>query len=136
MNEFMLRLLLFVMGIGYTIFGSAQNKLSGRILDEHKQGIDAAVVMLVSLPDSILVETKLTDSNGQFSFSLQKRKFILCVRALGYQEIRQNFTPTSSNNLPDIQMVPDEFVLKDVVITARNLMEKYKFMLHNLTLLI
>lgn len=119
MNEFMLRLLLFVMGIGYTIFGSAQNKLSGRILDEHKQGIDAAVVMLVSLPDSILVETKLTDSNGQFSFSLQKRKFILCVRALGYQEIRQNFTPTSSNNLPDIQMVPDEFILKDVVITAR-----------------
>lgn len=65
MNKFTHRLLLSCIGIGYTIFGSAQNKLSGRILDEHSQGFDAAVVMLISLPDNILVETTLTDSEGQ-----------------------------------------------------------------------
>ncbi len=119
MNKFTLRLLLFCIGIGYAISGSAQNKLSGRILDEHSQGADAVVVMLVSLPDNILVETTLTDSDGLFSLPLRKGNFLLYVRTLGYKEIKQNITITESANILDIQLEPDEITLKDVVITAR-----------------
>ncbi len=119
MNKFTLRLLLFCIGIGYAISGSAQNKLSGRILDEHSQGADAVVVMLVSLPDNILVETTLTDSDGLFSLPLRKGNFLLYVRTLGYKEIKKNITITESANILDIQLEPDEITLKDVVITAR-----------------
>ena len=119
MNKFTHRLLLSCIGIGYTIFGSAQNKLSGRILDEHSQGFDAAVVMLISLPDNILVETTLTDSEGQFFFPFRSGNFLLYVRTLGYKEIKQRITISESEKIPDIQLEPDEITLKDVIVTAR-----------------
>ena len=49
------------MAIGYAISGSAQTKVTGRVLDENCQGVDAAVVMLVASPGDVLVESVLTD---------------------------------------------------------------------------
>ena len=40
----------------------AQNYINGKILDIQKQELDAAVVMLVSLPENVLIETTVTDS--------------------------------------------------------------------------
>lgn len=115
-NKFTLQILLFCIGIGYA---NAQNKLSGKILDEHSRGVDAAFVMLISLPDSTLVATTLTDSDGQFFFPSQSRDFLLCVRTSGYKEIKKNITTSESENISDIRLEPDEIILKDVVITAR-----------------
>lgn len=119
MTKFTLRFLLFCIGIVYAVSGSAQNKLSGKILDEHTRGVDAAFVMLISLPDSTLVATTLTDSDGQFFFPSQSGDFLLCVSILGYKEIKKNITITGYENIPDIRLEPDEIILKDVVITAR-----------------
>ena len=47
----------------------AQNYINGRILDIQNQGLDAAVVMLVSLPENVLIETTVTDSTWAFSFA-------------------------------------------------------------------
>ena len=41
MNRFTLRLFLFCMAIGCAISGSAQTKVTGRVLDENRQGVDA-----------------------------------------------------------------------------------------------
>lgn len=119
MNKFAIRILLLSIGIGYAISGSAQNQISGRILDEQSQGVDAAVVMMISLPDSILVETTLTDSNGLYSLPLRIGDFLLYVRMLGYKEIQQNITIVKVGSIPDIQLTSDEINLEDVVITAR-----------------
>ena len=119
MNNFFIKKLLLCIGIGYAISVNAQNKISGRILDEYNQGADAAIVMLFTQPDSILAETTLTDGNGKFSFPLRIGKFLLCVRMLGYKEIKKEITIRENAEIPDMQLEPDEIVLKNVVITAR-----------------
>ena len=119
MSKFRLCLLFIIIGICHAITGTAQDKICGRILDEHKEGMDAAIVMLVSLPDNMLIETTLTDNEGMYFFPLQNGDFLLSVQVLGYKEIKQNISITNSYNIPDIHLVPDEIALEDVVITAR-----------------
>lgn len=119
MNRFTLRLFLFCMAIGYAISGSAQTKVTGRVLDENRQGVDAAVVMLVASPGDVLVESVLTDAAGQYSILQRKGEFLLCIRALGYKEVKRKMAIASADTLPDIQLEVEDVSLKDVVVTAR-----------------
>ncbi len=119
MNRFTLRLFLFCMTIGYAISGSAQTKVTGRVLDENRQGVDAAVVMLVASPGDVLVESVLTDAAGQYSILQRKGEFLLCIRALGYKEVKRKMAIASADTLPDIQLEVEDVSLKDVVVTAR-----------------
>lgn len=119
MNIWLRKIILSCIIMGYALSVNAQNTVNGRVLDEHHQGADAAIVMLFTQPDSILAETTLTDGNGMFSFPLRKGKFILCVRMLGYREIKREITIREDMKIPDMQLEPDEIVLKNVVITAR-----------------
>ena len=119
MNRFTLRLFLFCMAIGYAILGSAQTKVTGRVLDENRQGVDAAVVMLVASPGDVLVESVLTDAAGQYSILQRKGEFLLCIRALGYKEVKRKMAISSADTLPDIQLEVEDVSLKDVVVTAR-----------------
>ena len=86
----------------------AQNYINGRILDIQKQEIDAAVVMLVSLPEKVLIETTVTDSTGCFHLPVHKGEFLLCIRTLGYKEIKKNITITGPTAIPNIYLEPDE----------------------------
>ena len=119
MNRFTLRLFLFCMAIGCAISGSAQTKVTGRVLDENRQGVDAAVVMLVASPGDVLVESVLTDAAGQYSILQRKGEFLLCIRALGYKEVKRKMAIASVDTLPDIQLEVEDVSLKDVVVTAR-----------------
>ena len=107
------------MAIGCAISGSAQTKVTGRVLDENRQGVDAAVVMLVASPGDVLVESVLTDPNGQYSILQRKGEFLLCIRALGYKEVKRKIAIASADTLPDIQLEVEDVSLKDVVVTAR-----------------
>ncbi len=119
MNRFTLRLFLFCMTIGCAISGSAQTKVTGRVLDENRQGVDAAVVLLVASPGDVLVESVLTDAAGQYSILQRKGEFLLCIRALSYKEVKRKMAIASADTLPDIQLEVEDVSLKDVVITAR-----------------
>ena len=107
------------MAIGCAISGSAQTKVTGRVLDENRQGVDAAVVMLVASPGDVLVESVLTDAAGQYSILQRKGEFLLCIRALGYKEVKRKMAIASADTLPDIQLEVEDVSLKDVVVTAR-----------------
>lgn len=107
------------MAIGCAISGSAQTKVTGRVLDENCQGVDAAVVMLVASPGDVLVESVLTDAAGQYSILQRKGEFLLCIRALGYKEVKRKIAIASADTLPDIQLEVEDISLKDVVVTAR-----------------
>ena len=87
MTRHLLRLLLVGLGISYglsasaqtklssaqtRLSASAQTKLSGRILDEQRKGVDAAIVLLITSPDSVLVASTLTDSLGHFAALLAR----------------------------------------------------------------
>lgn len=119
MRNYFVKILLSFIGISYAMFVNAQDSIVGRILDEQEQGLDAAVVMLASLPDNVLIETAITDSNGRFSFPVHKGEFLLCVRTLGYKEIKKNISIEGPLTLPDIRLEPDEISLQDIVVTAR-----------------
>ena len=107
------------MAIGCAISGRAQTKVTGRVLDENRQGVDAAVVMLVASPGDVLVESVLTDAAGQYSILQHKGEFFLCIRALGYKEVKRKIAIASADTLPDIQLEVEDISLKDVVVTAR-----------------
>ena len=119
MRNYFVKILLSFIGISYAMFVNAQDSIVGRILDEQEQGLDAAVVMLASLPDNVLIETTITDSDGKFSFLVHKGEFLLCVRTLGYKEIKKNISIEGPLTLPDIRLEPDEISLQDIVVTAR-----------------
>ena len=119
MSNTMLKLFFACICIGYTVSINAQESINGRILDEHEQGFEAAVVMLVSLPENILIETAVTDSTGRFHLPVHKGEFLLCIRSLGYKEKTKNITISGPNTIPDIYLEPDEIFLQDVVVTAR-----------------
>lgn len=119
MRNYFVKILLSFIGISYAMFVNAQDSIVGRILDEQEQGLDAAVVMLASLPDNVLIETTITDSDGKFCFSVHKGEFLLCVRTLGYKEIKKNISIEGPLTLPDIRLEPDEISLQDIVVTAR-----------------
>ena len=119
MRNYFVKILLSFIGISYAMFVNAQDSIVGRILDEQEQGLDAAVVMLVSLPDNVLIETTITDSDGKFCFHVHKGEFLLCVRTLGYKEIKKNISIEGPLTLPDIRLEPDEISLQDIVVTAR-----------------
>ena len=84
----------------------AQNYINGRILDIQNQGLDAAVVMLVSLPENVLIETAVTDSTGCFRLPVHKGEFLLCIRTLGYKEIKKNITITGPTAVSVSAMQP------------------------------
>ncbi len=67
MNRFILRLLLCFISVSYALSARAQQKVTGRILDEHRGAMDGAVVLLITVPQGVLVESTLTDDTGAFS---------------------------------------------------------------------
>ena len=118
-NKALKSLLLLCLMVGYALSMSAQNIVNGRVVDEHNQGAEAAIVMLFTQPDSILSATTLTDGKGMFSLQPRKGTFLLCVRMLGYKEIKREITIHEDMDIPDLQLEPDDIILKNVVITAR-----------------
>ena len=134
MTRHLLRLLLVGLGISYglsasaqtklssaqtRLSASAQTKLSGRILDEQRKGVEAAIVLLITSPDSVLVASTLTDSLGHFALSAHKGDFVLCVRNLGYKEAKRSLRLEASEQLGDILLEPEAQALDKVVVTAR-----------------
>lgn len=79
-GNFIAKMLLFCVGISFAMSVNAQESIGGRVLDEQNQGLDAAVVMLVSLPENVLIETTVTDSTGRFHLPVHKGEFLLCIR--------------------------------------------------------
>ena len=53
-NKALKSLLLLCLMVGYALSVRAQNLVNGRVVDEHNQGAEAAIVMLFTQPDSIL----------------------------------------------------------------------------------
>ena len=118
-SVFIIRILLSCIGMSLALSAYAQDGIRGRVLDEQGKGLDAAVVMLASLPDNVLMETTITDSNGQYLFPVHNGKFLLCIKTLGYKEFQKDITLAESQTLPDIHLEPEEISLKDAVVTAR-----------------
>lgn len=96
----------------------AQIRLRGTVIDEKRQGIEAAVVVLKAAADSAFVKTYTTDSVGNFSFNLPAGAYSLHISFLGYKKYQHEFNLIKDNVLTDIQLFPDTIETEEVLITA------------------
>lgn len=103
-----------------TLVATAQVRLSGRVLDENHQPLEAAVVMLLAEKDSVLVETSITDEQGKFSFRPNVGTYVVYARYLGYADGRQRVEVSADKQLADMMMRPVASDLKEVIVTAKH----------------
>lgn len=110
--------LLFILGAA-SLSVNAQNKLSGRIVDENKQGIEAAVVMLISAQNKTLISTEITNKQGIFYITPTIGSYILHISYLGYKDYSCNIEIEEDKVLPDIELEPNVVSLKEVQVTEK-----------------
>ena len=97
--------------------------VSGRVVDaESREAMPYLTVQLRSGSDSAFVAGRLTSETGAFSFSgLRKGTYVLWVRAIGYQPLRQRVLVGELSPFLDlgaIAMVRETRTLTGVTVTA------------------
>ena len=111
--------LLFVVFVLWSTHIHAQHAITGRIVDERALPADGAVVMLMSDKDKTLARTTVADEKGEFTFSCDSGHYVVHVRFLGYEEIRQEVQVTDDVSMPDMRLIPTAENIGEVTVTAR-----------------
>ena len=106
--------LFFTLFIGFTLFASAQNKISGTITDKNNKIIPNTIV---SIPD-IHKET-ITDENGKYVLTnLPKGNFKIVFSIIGYTS--QTITTVLSDNEVELNIALEESVthMDEVIVST------------------
>ncbi len=114
---FLFAILFFVSGKN-----TAQNlSLTGKITDQDHKALDAAVVSLMKVKDSILVKNVLTEANGIFEFSdLKANNYFVIVTNLGYKKYKSTaFDLQKSLELPAFLLETEVKGLQEVTVTSK-----------------
>lgn len=107
-----------------------KGKVSGNLLDEKKQPMPFANVMLLKAKDSTLAKGALADVNGTFAFEqVADNQYLISVTMVGYQKyLSPKFTISAENlevKLPDIQLLQETKTLQEVTVrTKKPLLEQ------------
>ncbi len=107
-------LMLLCAGIGHT---QAQ-LISGKVVDEERQPLMAANVVLLALPDSVYIDGAITDSLGGFSIRREmttERKTLLQVSYIGYQTL---YAECAQSEMGTLQLAPDARLMGEVVVKS------------------
>lgn len=81
---------IFLFLLGFCPFISlSQSSIKGRVVDEKSAPIEFANVILLQLPDSNMIKTALTDSDGNFAFDYaDEGAYLVEIRQVGYSTVR------------------------------------------------
>ena len=99
----------------------SQHKVSGRVLDDKKQVVAYANVLILNAKDSSYVKGVIADLEGEFSVQgLDNNAYWLKITALGFKEIFKKIEVKENDlDLKDILLEQDTKTLKEVTVTAR-----------------
>jgi len=107
--------LLFITGCLIAFSSAAQTyRLTGHITDPQNQPIGFASVYIKNTTYGTSA-----NENGYYTFNLKPGTYSVVYRFVGYKERIENITVNEHNERRDITMVPDSFVLKEVVVKSR-----------------
>lgn len=97
----------------------SQTTFSGRITDASQLPVPAAIITIQSLPDSALLKTALSDSNGSFTttVSLAARQYLLSVSGDGYKSETRIITQGASSSM-QFMLAKGPALLSGVSVTA------------------
>ncbi|MDO6517302.1 outer membrane beta-barrel protein [Zobellia uliginosa] len=114
----------FMLVLFFLSFTSMQSQssgaISGRVLSEEKEALEAVAVVLLGVKDSTYVDYTITDANGDFSISeVPKGNYILNISSLGYLSVYKDLSYTGEAiAFGDLILREDTYELEGVTLTA------------------
>ena len=97
--------------------------ISGQLLDaDTKEPVQLVTVQLFAAPDSTFVGGTISDEKGNFSLQAPSNgTYRLKFTFVGYQTMQREVTlrRNQSQDLGDLQLLPDAITLKEAVVTGR-----------------
>lgn len=119
----MKRLLVLILFVSTTVSLFAQGTVAGRVLDSlNSAAVEYATITIYNVQDDKLINGKLSDSNGLFTFSdISAGHYYLKIDFIGYRTrtIKQVVVSKSqTTNLGDIVIAPSVKLLDEIVVTG------------------
>ena len=97
------------------VSGASAQTVSGRLVDENKQPLPYANVVLLSLPDSAFVSGTVSGEDGSFTIEGASAEQLVRISSIGYSTV---YKPVHSSDLGIVQLVSDTKLLGEVVVKA------------------
>ncbi len=99
----------------------SQQSISGRILDDKKQGVPFANVLILNAKDSSFVKGNVADVEGDFTISqVPSKQYLLNITAIGFQKFYQKIEVLDKDlKLENIILLADNQTLTEVQVVAR-----------------
>ena len=117
-----LRLFLLLLSVGITAAaqqGVRETAVHFKIVNTAREPLPFATVTILSVPDTIQKQEKITDSNGVVLFRLyQMRPYRIRVTSVNYQPLEKNITIKGDNPTLTLVVNKAEQSLSSVVVTA------------------
>lgn len=96
------------------------NQITGRILNNKQEPIEAALIWLIDAETSQSISQAITDINGSFALPTADRTVKLTVTCLGYSPyVSESFHAASPRQYPPITLDDKNLVLEDVVVIGQ-----------------
>lgn len=96
-----------------TTIGLSAQKITGKLVDDKKQPLPYANIVLLTIPDSTFVTGTTSAEDGMFSLNATARNQILRISSIGYTTL---YKKINSANMGVIQIASDAQQLSEVVV--------------------
>lgn len=125
MNKLLIASLLF---LGSMFYADAQQDLTGRILDNARQPIPFATVVLLHPADSVMKFFGVTNDDGIYQIRRVKDgDYLMQFSFTGLKTVYRSIkVPLSAQNLGDLQMEEDSRLLGEIIVEAELIPIKFK----------
>lgn len=120
-----LRLLILIICLTYNLTGTAQSSfsISGIVQDESGNPIQYSSIVILSQPDSTVINSCITDNNGRYYLTIKKAgNYILKSQMVGYHSFCKNIK-ILNDSICNITLQDDVKVLNEIKVIAN----RYKY---------
>lgn len=121
------KILILIFSCFLSAFTYAQAiKVSGRLIDENQQAVEAAVVMFVRIPDNQMLEYSITDKQGNYVLQHDKKVAVrLVIKHLSYgTEIIA--LPEQCDTVLNLTLSPAPYEMEEVAVKGKRVPIQFK----------
>src|SRR5215213_5625848 len=116
-NRYLLSFILFICGAASV--KAQETTVRFKIINSKNEAVSFATVNVISVPDTIHLQQKVSDSTGIAIFQLlQGKPYIIRVTSVNYKPLEKNITIKGDNPLYSLVAEPVSASLSNVVVTA------------------